>query len=315
MPLLEVSSLCVWYSIRGRAVQALEGVTFSLDRGRSIAVVGESGCGKSTLAYAVLKLLPANAKVEGAILYDGVDILRVPEEEFRLKYRWTKVALIPQSAFNALTPVLKVKSQIEESIIAHGCRDPREARAKASALLNMVGIEASRHNAYPHQFSGGMRQRALIAAALACDPELLIADEPTTALDVIVQSQILCLLRDLQRRFSLSLIFITHDLSIVAEMCDDILIIYGGMVVEYASARDFLKSPRHPYSKVLLHSIPSIRGPKKVTPTYEAFSPVMPVHGCRFSPRCPKVHEICKRVIPPLQRVSGKTMVACHFPN
>jgi len=260
---LEVSSLNVQYVSRAGVTHALEDVDLALGRGCSLAVVGESGCGKSTLAYAILKLLPSNATVTGSVTYDGADILGMSEESFRTEFRWRRIALVPQGAFNALTPVHRIRHQIVETILAHEQADKKEAEARAGTLLKMVGIEAPRHEAYPHEFSGGMRQRAVIAAALACNPELLVADEPTTALDVIVQAQVLALLKDLYKRLGLSLILITHDLSIVSEICDEIMILYAGRVVEYADSREFFKRPRHPYSRRLLESIPLLEENRK----------------------------------------------------
>ncbi|MBC7811761.1 MAG: ABC transporter ATP-binding protein, partial [Burkholderiales bacterium] len=262
MPIMEVRNLSVDYvSSDKESLHAVEDVSFSLEAGRSLALVGESGCGKTTTMLALLRLLPEQGRiVSGEINYKGIDLLRLSEEEIR-RYRWNNIAIVFQGAMNALNPVRKVGDQIAESISGYAQQGRKQVRQRVGDLLEMVGIQAERANQYPHQFSGGMRQRALIAMALACKPDILIADEPTTALDVMIQAQILDLLQRLQEQLGLSVILVTHDLGVVAELCDDVLVMYGGKVAEYGDVDTIFNNPLHPYTQRLLDAFPDVDAP------------------------------------------------------
>ncbi|MEM3018003.1 MAG: ABC transporter ATP-binding protein [Candidatus Bathyarchaeia archaeon] len=257
--LLRVDSLRVCYKTDRAAIDAVDDVDFSIRRGEAFGMAGESGSGKSTVAQTILKLLPANAEVKsGEVVFEGEDLLKMQEEEFRRRFRWRRIAAVPQAAMNSLTPVLRVRSQIVEAILAHERVDVAEAGSRADMLLEMVGIPKNRGEDYPHQFSGGMKQRAVIAMSLACNPSLLVADEPTTGLDVIAQAEILELLRDLKKRLGLSLLFITHDISILPALCDRVVIMHEGRIVEESSPTLLFSNPTHPYTRELVESLPSL---------------------------------------------------------
>ena len=269
MSVLEVRELSVQYIVEDAsakagqvALQAVDGVSFNLEQGRSLGLVGESGCGKTTIMLSLLRLLPeAGRIVGGQILFDDRDLLQVSEREMQA-VRWRDIAMVFQGAMNALNPVRTVESQIVEAMQLHNVIDSSKgARQRAGELLELVGIPAKRGRQYPHQYSGGMRQRAMIAMALACSPRILIADEPTTALDVMIQAQIIELLEELQRELNLALVVVTHDLGLVAEMCDDVLVMYGGTVAEYASSDTIFNDPRHPYTQRLMQAFPDIAEP------------------------------------------------------
>lgn len=317
LTLLEVEGLSVSYLTREGEVKALEGLSLDVGEGESVALVGESGCGKSTLAYTVMRLLPSNAVVKaGAVKLDGLDILNLDEEEFRSQVRWKKVAYIPQGSFNALNPVLKISDQIAETILTHEHVGVEEAHREAKSLLNLVGIPEALVDAYPHQLSGGMRQRTVMAMALACHPRLLIADEPTTALDVVVQAQVMSVLKSMTRSLKLSLMLITHDIALAASVCEKVAVMYAGNIVETQPTEDFVKKPLHPYSRLLMDAVPHIHGPKRRLTTIPGDPPDMrsPPPGCRFHPRCPWVHSTCRTVKPPLNPSGGGGQVACHRP-
>ncbi len=315
MPILQVRNLSVNYlTDDGTALCAVEGVTFSLEHGRSLGLVGESGCGKTTAMLGLLRLLPAEGRiVSGEVLYEGVDLLGLSEREMQ-NYRWSKISLVFQGAMNALNPVRRVGDQIAEAILIHESVDKTAARKRVGELLDMVGITREMARQYPHQYSGGMRQRAMIAMALACSPNILIADEPTTALDVMIQAQILDLLQNLQKELELSIILVTHDLGMVAEICDDVLVMYAGKTAEYASADIIYNESLHPYTQRLLQAFPDVDNP---TPTL-AFIPGYPPPldalpaGCRFEPRCDCKKDICGEESPPLVAVKPGHFVACH---
>jgi len=316
MAVLEVRSLSVNYlTDDGTALRAVEDMSFSLEQGRSLGLVGESGCGKTTAMLGVLRLLPAEGRiVSGEVRYEGVDLLRLSEREMR-KYRWSKIAIVFQGAMNALNPVRKVGDQIAEPIMLHGAAtDKKEASEQVSELLAMVGIIPEMARQYPHQYSGGMRQRAMIAMALACNPGVLIADEPTTALDVMIQAQILDLLQNLQKRLGLSIILVTHDLGVVAEICDDVLVMYGGKTAEYASVDTIYNEPLHPYTQRLLHAFPDIDDPTSTPASIPGYPPPLDAlpPGCRFEPRCHCKSDICAVESPPLVAVKPGHYVACH---
>ena len=324
MAILEVRNLSVDYLTddpsasagrRDTALRAVEDVSFSLEKGRSLGLVGESGCGKTTAMLGLLRLLPAEGRiVSGEVQYEGVDLLRLSEREMR-KYRWSKMSIVFQGAMNALNPVRKVGDQIAEPIMLHGAAtDKKVASEQVGELLELVGIIPEMGRRYPHEYSGGMRQRAMIAMALACSPDILIADEPTTALDVMVQAQILELLEKLQEELGLSIILVTHDLGVVAEICDDVLVMYGGKTAEYASVDIIYNDPLHPYTQRLLQAFPDIDNPAANLASIPGYPPPLDAlpPGCRFEPRCLCRSSICAVKNPPLVAVKPGHFVACH---
>jgi len=316
LPLLEVRELKTYYFTLRGPVKAVDGVSFDVEKGETVGLAGESGCGKTTTALSIIKLIPPPGKIIGGkIIFEGKDLVTMKDSDIR-RIRWKGIAMIFQGAMNALNPVFKVGDQIAEAILAHEKNvSEKEAWERAEKLLEMVGIDPSRAQDYPHEFSGGMRQRAMIAMALACNPKLLIADEPATALDVIVQAQVLEVMRNLKTRLNLSMILITHDLSIIAEMCDRVAIMYAGKIVEYGSARDIFKNPQHPYTKGLIGAFPSIRGPKKSLQSIPGSPPNLlnPPPGCRFHPRCPQAMPICRKEEPKVVKLGGGHIVSCHL--
>jgi peptide/nickel transport system ATP-binding protein len=319
MALLEVRNLSVDYMTdEGTALHAVENVSFRVEEGRSLGIVGESGCGKTTVMMSLLRLLPEEGRiVRGQVLFGGRDLLQCSEAEMR-QVRWRAISMVFQGAMNALNPVRTVQSQIVESLRLHTIsQDLRAARERTGELLEMVGIPAQRGRQYPHQYSGGMRQRAIIAMALACTPSILIADEPTTALDVMIQAQILELLERLQQGLALSLIMVTHDLGMVAETCDDVLVMYGGTVAEYASSDDIFNDPRHPYTQRLMEAFPDVEEPGSTLASIPGNPPRLDdlPPGCRFEPRCECQwrEAICVQKAPPLVELESGSRVACHF--
>ena len=319
MSTLEVRDLSINYMTdEGVALNAVEGLTFSLEQGRSLGLVGESGCGKTTVMLSLMRLLPeAGRIVSGQILFDGRDLLGISERDMQ-SVRWKDVSMVFQGAMNALNPVRTVESQIVEALQLHNVfTSTKDARKRAGELLELVGITATRGKQYPHQFSGGMRQRAVIAMALACNPRILIADEPTTALDVMIQAQIIELLEKLQRELNLSLVLVTHDLGVVAEMCDDVLVMYGGTVAEYASSDTIFNYPRHPYTQRLLKAFPDIAEPGSDLASIPGNPPRLDnlPSGCRFEPRCHvgNGEPICLKQSPPLIGIEPGHQVACHL--
>ncbi len=314
---LEVNNLTMYYQVEGRGwVRAVDGVSFDLQDGESLGIVGESGCGKSSLATTLIRILPSNAKIfGGSVLLDGVDILSMPEEKLRKEVRWKKVSIIFQGSMNALNPVIKVGDQIAEAILLHEYADRNAVRKRVESLLRRVNLDPSIANRYPFELSGGQRQRALIAMALALNPRLVIADEPTTALDVIVQAQILKLLREVQQGTNSMMIFISHDISAVAQVSDKVAVMYAGKIVEIGPAESVLLNPKHPYTKALLDSVPSIRGDKRMVKPIPGAPPNLlePPPGCRFHPRCPFATEKCRREEPAMVEVEPGHKVACHL--
>ncbi len=315
MAILEVRNLSVNYlTDEGTALHAVEDLSFSLDHGRSLGLVGESGCGKTTAMLGVLRLLPSEGRiVSGEVVYDGVDLLHLSEPEMR-EYRWGRISIVFQGAMNALNPVSRVGDQIAEAIMLHESVDKRMARAQVGELLEMVGITPEMANQYPHQYSGGMRQRAMIAMALACTPNILIADEPTTALDVMIQAQILNLLQKLQKELELCIILVTHDLGVVAEICDDVLVMYGGKTAEYASVDVIYNESLHPYTQRLLEAFPDVENPASTLASIPGYPPPLDAlpPGCRFEPRCHCKSQICAVESPLLMAVNSGHYVACH---
>ena len=316
MPILQVENLTTHYRIQRGWVRAVERVSFDVQEGEAMGLAGESGCGKSTIALTLLKILPSGGKIrKGKIIFEGRDLVPLSEAEMR-KVRWKGISIVFQGAMNAMNPVFKVGFQIAEAIKVHEPDVPgSEVKERVGRLLETVGIEASRAENYPHEFSGGMRQRALIAMALASNPRLLIGDEPGTALDVIVQAQALKLLRELKDKLGLSMILISHDLSIIAETCDKVAIMYAGKIVEYGDTLSIFKNPLHPYTQGLIKAFPSIKGERVRLTSIPGQPPDLlhPPPACRFNPRCPYVMDICKKEEPLLEEQEKGHFVACHL--
>ncbi len=341
--LLDIRNLSVDYYAASGTVHALDNVSITLERGQILGLAGESGSGKSTLAYAVARLLhPPAAITGGEVLYyprsdirrqrgksagaeesgtstdEPIDILQLSPAQLRT-FRWSELAIVFQSAMNALNPVLTIGAQINDVLRTHQPKmGPDSRRQRALELLRLVGIAPDRIRSYPHELSGGMRQRAIIAIALALSPELIIMDEPTTALDVVVQREILLEIMGLRERLNFSVIFITHDLSLLLEIADKVAIMYAGRVVEMATNLELLHQPRHPYSYGLLNSFPTLHGPRRLMPGIPGFPPDLRSvpSGCAFHPRCPMAFEVCRARIPVLRASTPETpeqLVACHL--
>ena len=317
-PILSVRNLTMHYQTRKGDVSAVDDVSFELARGQSLGLVGESGCGKTSVAFSLLRLLPENAQLLGGNVYlDGCDVLALDEKQIR-KIRWRGISMVFQAAMNALDPVYRVGDQIVEALQTHfrGLSEA-EARDRVIELFPMVGLDPDLMDRYPHEFSGGMRQRAVIAMALSCDPSVIIADEPTTALDVIVQDRILGELREIQRKMDMSMIYITHDIAVIAEVSDRIGVMYAGRMAELASAVDVFEKPYHPYTHALMNAFPSIEGEKQELKALPGEPPdlLSPPSGCRFHPRCPRKIESCDRLQPPFEDMGGDHFVACWNPR
>ena len=286
---------------------ALEDVSFEVCPGQTLGLVGESGCGKTTTLMSVMRLLPAAGRITaGEVLLDGVDLLDLSEREMR-RYRWKEMAMIFQGAMNALNPVVPVGDQIREPILLHELMDRPEADRRVEELLDLVGIAKSRKDQYPHQYSGGMRQRAMIAMALACEPRLLFADEPTTALDVMIQAQVLELLKQIQAELGLAIVLVTHDLGVIAEVCDSVVVMYGGVVAEYGPIDAVYNTPQHPYTQLLLEAFPDLNHPAETLASIPGTPPRLNdlPPGCRFGPRCPKYWGFCSEQKPRLVEVTS----------
>ncbi len=298
------------------AAHAVHQVSFTLQRGEMLGLVGESGCGKTTLMLALMRLLPATGQISsGQITFNGRELTTLDEAEMQ-QVRWKGISMIFQGAMNALNPVRTIGDQIAEAIIRHepDCSKD-ELHRRVSELLDLVGISAGRKDHYPHQYSGGMRQRAMIAMALACNPQVVIADEPTTALDVMIQAQILELLAGLSRKLGLSVVFVTHDLGVVAEMCDRVLVMYGGMTAEYAGVDAIYNQPLHPYTQELLKAFPDLSHPEARLTSIPGFPPRLDAlpPGCRFAPRCPAAFERCHQELPAFHQPLPNHVVSCHL--
>ncbi|HVL24302.1 MAG TPA: ABC transporter ATP-binding protein [Thermomicrobiales bacterium] len=313
--ILDVRDLCVDYISERGVVRAVNHVSFSIRAGEVFGLAGESGSGKSTAALAILRLLPAPAVIRGGqVLFRGRDILKVNDAQLG-QLRWRDVSMVFQSAMNALNPVMRIGRQISDAIVRHERIPPREARERTQELLRIVGIDPARASAYPHELSGGMRQRVVIAVALALRPSLIIMDEPTTALDVVVQREILDEITDLQQRFGFSILFITHDMSLLVEISNRIAIMYAGEIVEEATARELYHRPAHPYTRGLMNSFPSLDG-ENVRLTGIAGSPpnlLHPPSGCRFRDRCPHAMPVCATVSPAVTLVGDAHTTRCHL--
>ena len=315
--LLDVQNLSVDFLVPGEPpAHALVDINFKLREGEVLGVVGESGCGKTTLMLALMRLLPANGRIiNGRINFMKTDLLSLNEREIG-DVRWKNISMIFQGAMNALNPVHTVGRQIAEAITLHNyIADKRAVTDRVVDLLELVGIGAERKDQYPHQYSGGMRQRAMIAMALACNPQVVIADEPTTALDVMIQAQILELLGRLQEKLGLAILFVTHDLGVVAEMCDSVLVMYGGVTAEYADVDTVFNDPQHPYTQELLRAFPDLTRPREKLVSIPGYPPRLNAlpPGCRFAPRCPQVMERCHVEEPPLHELNGFHYASCHL--
>jgi oligopeptide/dipeptide ABC transporter ATP-binding protein len=321
--ILEIKNLQVAFASESGRLRAVDGVSFSLEKGQTLGIVGESGCGKSVTCLSIVRLLPRPSGIieGGEVIFDGRDLLKSPVQEMH-KIRGNRIAMIFQEPMTALNPVQKVGRQIGEVFRLHFPKMTEQETVKASAeLLEKVGIPSpdQRLGEYPHQLSGGMRQRVMIAMALACKPDILIADEPTTALDVTIQAQILELIQDLRREMGMSVIFVTHDLGVVAEVCDEVVVMYAGKVAEEGTVDKIFHATKHPYTQGLLSAIPSVDKPRKTRlNTIEGMVPSlaeMPL-GCRFQNRCVYATELCKQSPPPLEKVFEHHYVSCfHWQN
>jgi len=315
MSLLEVTDLKTYFKTQEGTLKAVDGIGFILEKGQAMGLAGESGCGKTTAALSIMKLLPANGYIAGGkINFMGQDMSRVTGDKLRA-IRWRDISIIFQGAMNALNPVKRVGDQIMEPILLHENVDEAVAKKRVQELFSLVGINPNRIREYPHEFSGGMRQRVMIAMALACRPKLVIADEPTTALDVMIQAQILQLMKNLQTELDLAMIIISHDLSVLAETCDLLSIMYAGKIVERSSAVEVFANPQHPYTKGLIAAFPNIKGERRMPASIAGNPPnlINPPPGCRFSDRCYMVQDVCKKQEPPLIEVLPGHYAACHF--
>jgi len=311
--LLSVANLRLFFRTTRGPVQAVDGVTFSLRRGRSLVVVGESGCGKTSLARALLRLLPRNVhSYTGRVWLNGTELMGITDEQFRREVRWVRLALVPQASMNSLNPVIRVGDQVAEPLLIHGrAAGPAEARRRAEEVFQQVGVPLDFLHRYPFELSGGMRQRAALAMALVTLPDLVILDEPTSALDVLTQANIMNVLKTLKWEAGISFVLITHDIATSSELADDAAVMYAGQVVELSQSAQFYREPLHPYSRLLMASVPTLRSEKTLgTIAGRPPSLVNPPTGCRFADRCPARFERCTEE-PPLLRVSEERHVRC----
>ncbi|MDK2959568.1 MAG: peptide/nickel transport system ATP-binding protein [Synergistaceae bacterium] len=312
--LLDIQDLSIHYVVESGTVHAVEHLNLTLAPGENLGFVGETGAGKTTTALGIMGLVPnpPGKIVSGKILFEGEDLLKKSEEEMR-SIRGGKIAMIFQDPMTSLNPVITVDKQIAEMVLLHNDVTEQQALKRAEEMLELVGIKRERAKDYPHQFSGGMKQRVVIAIALACNPTLLIADEPTTALDVTIQAQVLELMHELRRKINTSLIMITHDLGIVAEMCDKVAIMYAGKVVEYAPTEALFNHPGHPYTEGLFNSIPDLDSDEEELKVIQGVmpDPTNLPSGCTFHPRCPYAVEACSKDVPPMVEIEPGHFVAC----
>lgn len=311
---LKINDLSTCYHSFDGPVWAVDGVSFSLNYGENLGLVGESGCGKTTIIKSIMRLLPQTAYSTGEINFKGENLLDMSPTEIR-SVRWNNISMIAQSAMNALDPVYKVGAQIVEAIRIHSNVSKKEAWKQAEELFSLVGVDKNRLKEYPHQFSGGMRQRAVIAMALALSPDIIVADEPTTALDVVVQAQILKKIREIQQETNNSMILVTHDISVVADTCDKVAVMYAGKIVEYGTVEEVFQRPYHPYTMGLKNAFADIKGDKFELISIEGYPPDLldPPKGCRFADRCPFATELCRTNEPEIQEVDEGHKVACHY--
>ena len=314
--ILEIKDLCVEFQTVEGKVQAVDHLSYTLHKGEKLGIVGESGSGKSVSSLAMLQLIPnpPGRVTGGEILYKGQDLVRLSEKEMQ-KLRGNEISMIFQEPMTSLNPIIQCGKQIAESLRLHRGMNKKEAMQEAVRMMKEVGIANPeiRVHEYPHQMSGGMRQRVMIAMALACRPQILIADEPTTALDVTIQAQILDLIRDLNRETGTAVLFITHDLGVVSELCDTVIVMYTGHIVEQAPVKDLFRNPKHPYTVGLLNAIPSITKDRKPLQTIEGMvpNPTERVEGCSFWPRCPHASERCRKQEPPVTGLGEDRLVRC----
>ena len=317
-PLLQVQDLKTYFYTASGVAKAVDGVNFSLDYGKTLGIVGESGCGKSVTSSSIMRLLPRNGKIVGGqILFEGRDLAQLSAKDM-LNIRGNEISMIFQDPMTSLDPVFTIGSQILEVINAHQNLPQEEARKYALDVLRLVGIPEpeKRMKSYPHEFSGGMRQRVMIAMAIVCNPKLIIADEPTTALDVTVQAQVLGLMQDLQKKTNTSIILVTHNLGVVWKMCDNVMVMYAGKTVEYADVKTLYQDAQHPYTWGLLRSMPKITDdPSVPLASIPGTPPDLKLTGgsCNFYNRCKYCQEICKKECPPMREASPGHLVACHF--
>lgn len=311
---LSVRDLVVEYTSDEQIIYAVNGVSFDLEKGKTLGLVGETGAGKTSVAKAILRILPdPPAKIQnGQVLLEGTDLIGLSEPDMQ-KIRGRRISMVFQDPMTALNPTMRIGDQIAEGILAHEKISKTEARQKAEKMLEMVGIPGSRYREYPHQFSGGMKQRVVIAIALACNPELLLADEPTTALDVTIQAQVLDLINELKVKQGTSMILITHDLGVVAETCDDVAVMYAGEIIEFGSLADVFDHPTHPYTKGLFGALPDM------SENSDRLNPIVGLppdpsnlpEGCKFHPRCPYATDICREKAIPMLDIGGKHQCRC----
>ncbi|MCG6909342.1 MAG: ABC transporter ATP-binding protein [Deltaproteobacteria bacterium] len=314
MALIDVQDLKIQFlTFRGPA-KAVDGVSLQIEKNQTLGLIGESGCGKTTMAMAIMRFVkPPGRIVGGKILFNGSDIVSMNDEKIR-RLRGKHIAIVRQEAQNALNPVMTIGRQITELIVEHEPVTKKAALARARNQLNLVGINEKRVDSYPHEFSGGMKQRAMVAIATACNPKLLILDEPTTGLDVIVQRQILSMLNNLKQELHLTSVFISHDLSVVAETCDRVAVMYAGKLMEEADTVELYQRPMHPYSQALIGAYPSLKGEKKRLKSIPGAPPrlIDPPDGCRFAPRCNHAMDVCSEAEPEAREMAGRR-VACHL--
>ncbi len=316
MPLLSVENLKARYIVKNGVVNAVDGISFSVKRGECLGIAGESGCGKTTLALSLMGLLKGGKVTSGRVLLDEASLLDLSKKELNC-LRWEKIAFIPQAAMGALNPVYRIGDQIVEAIMAHRNVRKRVAWERGEEVLKQVQLDPSWARRYPHELSGGMRQRVAIAMALVLDPELVIADEPTTALDVLTQAHILKLIKKLQKERNLSIVIISHDLSVLAQTCDRVMIMYGGVLVEMAKVGPLFNAPQHPYTQGLVGSFPDLKRPKMSLSGLGGRPPTLLASpmGCRFRPRCLKDQSTCRGTEPDLTEVRPEHHVRCHLFN
>lgn len=317
MPLLDVRNLTMHYITKMGDVHAVDDVSFAIEPGEAVGLVGESGCGKTSVALSLMRLLPDNARfLGGQVLFDGKDLIHIPEEEMR-KLRWRAISMIFQAAMNSLNPVYRVGEQIIEAIQNHLPLSYQEAKRRVAELFELVGLPPQLMDRYPHECSGGMKQRAVIAMALACDPKLVIADEPTTALDVIVQDHILRRIDEVRRKLNMAMMYISHDIAVIAEVSQRIGVMYAGRLVEFGDTITIFKNPAHPYTLALMSAFPSIKGEKRDLQGLPGEPPdlLQPPGGCRFHPRCAYATAVCAQNAPPYQEIKPGHFVACWNPR